>query len=256
MGAYPGSLVCARSLLANTADKLPPNERDGNRPLLTAADIDTSSITIRDFDWSGLIEAGVIIVIGLLVWTAARFLINRVVERAQKGYALFSSSKLKWAQPVMRNLDKKRRAQRADTIGALLRSAVSLFIWTIVIIMVLKAVGIDVAPLIASVGIVGITLGFGARELIRDALAGFFITIEDQYGIGDVIEVGDTIGTVQSVGIRITRIVDERGVIWYIRNGELAKVGNRSQGTYHEPEAGPAEHNDAAAAPTSAKGDS
>ena len=135
----------------------------------------------------------------------------------------------------MRGLDKKRRAQRADTIGALLRSAVSLSIWTVVIIMVLDAVGINIAPLLASVGIVGITLGFGARELIRDALAGFFITIEDQYGIGDIIEVGDTIGTVQSVGIRITRIVDARGVIWYIRNGELAKVGNRSQGDYQDP---------------------
>ena len=203
--------------------------------MLTAAEIETSSITIQDFDWPGLIEAGVIILIGLLVWTAARFLINRVVQRAQKGYALFSSSKLKWAQPVMRGLDKKRRAQRADTIGALLRSAVSLSIWTVVIIMVLGAVGINIAPLLASVGIVGITLGFGARELIRDALAGFFITIEDQYGIGDIIEVGDTIGTVQSVGIRITRIVDTRGVIWYIRNGELAKVGNRSQGDYQDP---------------------
>ena len=222
--------------------------------MLTAAEIDTSSITIEDFDWSGLIQAGIIIVVGMLVWTAARFLINRVVQRAQKGYALFSSSKLKWAQPVMRNLDKKRRAQRADTIGALLRSAVSLCIWTVVIIMVLGAVGLDIAPLIASVGIVGITLGFGARELIRDALAGFFITIEDQYGIGDVIEVGDTIGTVQSVGIRITRIVDARGVIWYIRNGELAKVGNRSQGNFHEsagePEQDPAA--DAGSAPAAA----
>ncbi|MCC3270019.1 mechanosensitive ion channel family protein [Arthrobacter gengyunqii] len=209
--------------------------------MLTAAEIDTPSVPIEDFDWTGLIQAGFIILTGLLLWTAARFLINRVVQRAQKGYALFSSSKLKWAQPVMRTLDKKRRAQRADTIGALLRSAVSLFIWTTVIIMVLKAVGIDVAPLIASVGIVGITLGFGARELIRDALAGFFITIEDQYGIGDVIEVGDTIGTVQSVGIRITRMVDDRGVIWYIRNGELAKVGNRSQGNYREPQEVPEE---------------
>ncbi|MCC9196306.1 mechanosensitive ion channel [Arthrobacter sp. zg-Y820] len=219
--------------------------------MLTAGEIETSSIKIENFDWPGLIQAGVIILIGLLVWTAATFLINRVVQRAQKGYALFSSSKLKWAAPVMRNLDKKRRAQRADTIGALLRSAVSLFIWTTVIIMVLQAVGIDVAPLIASVGIVGITLGFGARELIRDALAGFFITIEDQYGIGDVIEVGDTIGTVQSVGIRITRIVDARGVIWYIRNGELAKVGNRSQGDFSdpagEPEQSPAKAADAAA---------
>ena len=189
-------------------------------------------MTVEDFDWSGLIQAGLIILAASIVWFLARFLINRLVARAQKGYSLFSASKLKWAQPVMRTLDKKRRAQRADTIGALLRSAVNLSIWTVAIIMVLDAIGINIAPLLASVGIVGIALGFGARELIRDALAGFFITIEDQYGIGDVIEVGDTVGTVQSVGIRITRIIDDRGVIWYIRNGELAKVGNRSQGRY------------------------
>nr|WP_304661591.1 mechanosensitive ion channel domain-containing protein [Arthrobacter sp. zg-Y238] len=179
-----------------------------------------------------MIEAALIVLAATGVWFVARFLINRLVARAQKGYSLLHSSKIKWAQPVMRNLDKKRRAQRADTIGALLRSAVNVSIWTVAIIMVLDAVGINIAPLLASVGIVGIALGFGARELIRDALAGFFITIEDQYGIGDVIEVGDTAGTVQSVGIRITRIIDDRGVIWYIRNGEIAKIGNRSQGTY------------------------
>ncbi|MDK1328039.1 mechanosensitive ion channel domain-containing protein [Arthrobacter sp. zg-Y1143] len=200
--------------------------------MVSASEIDLSSVTVGDFDWSGLIEAAVIVVAASVVWFFARFVINRLVSRAQKGYSLFHSSRLKWAQPVMRNLDKKRRAQRADTIGALLRSAVNVSIWTVAIIMVLDAVGINIAPLLASVGIVGIALGFGARELIRDALAGFFITIEDQYGIGDVIEVGDTVGTVHSVGIRITRITDERGVIWYIRNGEIAKIGNRSQGSF------------------------
>ncbi|MCC3291472.1 MULTISPECIES: mechanosensitive ion channel family protein [unclassified Arthrobacter] len=200
--------------------------------MLSASEIDLSSVTVNDFDFSGLIEAAFIVLAATGVWFVARFLINRLVARAQKGYSLLHSSKIKWAQPVMRNLDKKRRAQRADTIGALLRSAVNVSIWTVAIIMVLDAVGINIAPLLASVGIVGIALGFGARELIRDALAGFFITIEDQYGIGDVIEVGDTAGTVQSVGIRITRIIDDRGVIWYIRNGEIAKIGNRSQGTY------------------------
>ncbi|WP_066298356.1 mechanosensitive ion channel family protein [Arthrobacter luteolus] len=192
---------------------------------------------MTEFDFSGLLEAGIIVLAGLVAWLVARYLISKVVERAQKGSALFRTGRLRWAQPVMRNLDNKRRVQRADTIGALLRSSVTVGIWTVVIIMVLDAVGINIAPLLASVGIVGIALGFGARELIRDALAGFFITIEDQYGIGDVIEVGDTTGTVQSVGIRITRIVDERGVIWYIRNGEFAKVGNRSQGRFVEPDA-------------------
>ncbi|MGW9405494.1 mechanosensitive ion channel family protein [Arthrobacter sp. NPDC055585] len=196
---------------------------------------DTPGIEMKEFDFSGLLEGGIIILTALIVWLIARFLISKVVARAQKGSSLLRTQRLRWAHPVMRNLDHKRRAQRADTIGALLRSSVSVAIWTVAIIMVLDAVGINIAPLLASVGIVGIALGFGARELIRDALAGLFITIEDQYGIGDVIEVGDTTGTVQSVGIRITRLVDERGVIWYIRNGEFAKVGNRSQGKYVPP---------------------
>jgi len=199
------------------------------------ATTDTAAIEISEFDFSGLLEGGIIILAATVLWLVARFLISKVVARAQKGSSLLRSQRLRWAQPVMRNLDNKRRAQRADTIGALLRSCVSVAIWTVAVIMVLGAVGVNIAPLIASVGIVGIALGFGAREVIRDALAGFFISIEDQYGIGDVIEVGDTTGTVQSVGIRITRLVDERGVIWYIRNGEFAKVGNRSQGKYVPP---------------------
>ncbi|MER2134676.1 MAG: mechanosensitive ion channel domain-containing protein [Arthrobacter sp.] len=199
------------------------------------ATTDTAGIEISEFDFSGLLEGGIIILAATVLWLVARFLISKVVARAQKGSSLLRSQRLRWAQPVMRNLDNKRRAQRADTIGALLRSSVSVAIWTVAVIMVLGAVGVNIAPLIASVGIVGIALGFGAREVIRDALAGFFISIEDQYGIGDVIEVGDTTGTVQSVGIRITRLVDERGVIWYIRNGEFAKVGNRSQGSFVPP---------------------
>ena len=219
-------------------------EKDGQTAVLKATETNTASVTF-DFDWSGLMEAGLIIVAGLAVWLAARFLIARIVARAQRGGSLLNSTKLRWASPVLRNVESKRRAQRADTIGALLRSAVTVSIWTVVAIMVLDVVGINIAPLLASVGIVGIALGFGARELIRDAIAGLFITIEDQYGIGDVIEAGDTVGTVDSVGIRITRLVDERGVIWYIRNGDLAKVGNRSQGSFVNPE--PAQPSPAAA---------
>lgn len=198
------------------------------------ATTDTPPIEMS-FDVSGLLDGGIIILAALIVWLIARFLISKVVARAQKGSALLRTQRLRWAQPVMRNLDNKRRVQRADTIGALLRSSVTVAIWTVAVIMVLDALGTNIAPLLASVGIVGIALGFGAREVIRDALAGLFITMEDQYGIGDVIEVGDTTGTVQSVGIRITRLVDERGVIWYIRNGEFAKVGNRSQGQFVPP---------------------
>jgi small conductance mechanosensitive channel len=91
---------------------------------------------------------------------------------------------------------------------------------------------VDVAPLLTSVGILGVAIGFGAQQLIRDFLAGIFITIEDQYGIGDVIVTSEVIGTVESVGLRITRVRAEDGAIWYLRNGEILRVGNRSQGDY------------------------
>jgi small conductance mechanosensitive channel len=102
----------------------------------------------------------------------------------------------------------------------------------IVIIYVLKFLNVDIAPLLTSVGILGVVIGFGAQQLIRDFLAGIFITIEDQYGIGDVIVSAEVVGTVESVGLRITRLRAEDGAIWYLRNGEILRVGNRSQGDY------------------------
>ncbi len=182
-----------------------------------------------------LLHAGIIIVAGLLLWLVVRFLINRMVRRVRGGSDLFRKPHFKWAQPVLRTLDHKRRVQRTETIGALLRSVSGLTIAIIVFMMALQAIGVDIGPILASVGIVGIAIGFGAREIIRDAFLGFFITLEDQYGIGDTIEVGDTVGVVQSVGLRITRLIDDDGAIWYIRNGDIMKVGNRSQGDYVAP---------------------
>ena len=106
---------------------------------------------------------------------------------------------------------------------------------SITIIYVLNNLDVDIAPLLTSVGILGVAIGFGAQQLIRDFLAGIFITIEDQYGIGDVIETSEVVGTVESVGLRITRVRSEDGAIWYLRNGEILRVGNRSQGNYVAP---------------------
>jgi len=94
---------------------------------------------------------------------------------------------------------------------------------------------VDIAPLLTSVGILGVAIGFGAQQLIRDFLAGIFITIEDQYGIGDIIETSEVVGTVESMGLRITRVRSDDGAIWYLRNGEILRVGNRSQGNYVAP---------------------
>ncbi len=112
------------------------------------------------------------------------------------------------------------------------------------IMYVLKNLNVDIAPLLTSVGILGIAIGFGAQQLIRDFLAGIFITLEDQYGIGDVIETSEVVGVVESMNLRITRVRADDGTIWYLRNGEILRVGNRSQGTYIAPPAPPADEAD------------
>ena len=90
--------------------------------------------------------------------------------------------------------------------------------------------GIPIAPLLASAGVAGVALGFGAQSLVKDFLSGIFMIFEDQYGVGDVIDTGEAVGTVEEVTLRITRLRDANGVTWYVRNGEIIRVGNRSQG--------------------------
>jgi small conductance mechanosensitive channel len=123
-----------------------------------------------------------------------------------------------------------RRQQRAESIGQLLRSASSLIIYGIATLLILTTLGIDIGPLIASAGVIGVALGFGAQTLVKDYLSGVFLVIEDQYGIGDLVDLGPVIGTVEEVALRVTRLRDQSGVVWYVRNGEILRVANRSQG--------------------------
>ncbi len=97
-------------------------------------------------------------------------------------------------------------------------------------VLVLGELGINVAPILASAGVVGVALGFGAQNLVKDFIAGIGIILEDQYGVGDVVDLGEASGTVEAVGLRITRLRDVNGVVWYARNGEILRVGNKSQG--------------------------
>ena len=214
-------------------------------PLAEAINIEPEKIDLVSI----LITVGV----GLAVWIVARFIILRITRRVSAGSSFFKKPHFKWVQPAIRALDHERRSQRAETIGSLLTSLVSVIVVVIVIIYVLKYMNVDVAPLLTSVGILGVAIGFGAQQLIRDFLAGIFITIEDQYGIGDVIVTSEVVGTVESVGLRITRVRAEDGAIWYLRNGEILRVGNRSQGDY-VPLESPDDNNEpgASAAPVTA----
>lgn len=124
----------------------------------------------------------------------------------------------------------ERRRQRAEAVGSILRSTVSFVVLSLAFVLILGELGIDLAPIIASAGIVGVAFGFGAQSLVKDFLAGIFMILEDQYGVGDVVDVDTVSGTVEDVGLRTMRLRDENGTVWYVRNGTITRVGNRSQG--------------------------
>ncbi len=164
-----------------------------------------------------------------------RYLVHRLINRlvrtttAERKSGLLRTrmpSALREATGLM----SERRRQRAEALGSVLRSIASATIFSVAVMLVLGELGINLGPLLASAGIVGLAIGFGAQNLVKDFLAGLFMLLEDQYGVGDVVDVGETTGTVEAVGLRITTIRDARGVVWYMRNGEIVRVGNKSQG--------------------------
>ncbi|QLQ37425.1 mechanosensitive ion channel family protein [Micromonospora robiginosa] len=174
----------------------------------------------------------------LLIAVAARWAlhrtINRLVRTTTQGTVPTMLRPLRERIPSA-TLDPEqfvpeRRRQRAEAIGSVLRSLVTAFVFGIALLMMLKEFSFDLAPLLASAGIAGVALGFGAQSLVKDLIAGLFMLIEDQYGVGDTVDLGEATGVVEAVGLRVTTVRDGRGVLWYIRNGEIVRVGNKSQG--------------------------
>jgi moderate conductance mechanosensitive channel len=122
-----------------------------------------------------------------------------------------------------------RTRQRAETLGVVMRSVTKVVIGVVAGLLVLGEVGVNLAPLLAGAGIVGIALGFGSQTLVRDFLSGIFMLVEDQFGVGDIIDVGEASGTVEGISLRTTRVRDVQGVVWHVPNGEIRRVGNFSQ---------------------------
>src|SRR5690606_1086356 len=109
------------------------------------------------------------------------------------------------------------------------KSIISGVVLAVIVTMALSELGVNIAPIIASAGIIGLALGFGAQTLVKDFLSGIFMLVEDQYGVGDVVDLGEASGTVEAVSLRVTRLRDINGTVWYVRNGEVVRVGNMSQ---------------------------
>ncbi len=174
-----------------------------------------------------------ILVIALILRYVVRRMIRRLTRSAgdgRPGLLRPLRERMPTTLQEATGLRSERRRQRAEALGSVLGSLASLTIFAVAGMMILGELGLNLAPLIASAGIAGLALGFGAQNLVKDFIAGLFMLLEDQYGVGDVVDVGEASGTVEAVGLRITTIRDPRGVLWYIRNGEIVRVGNKSQG--------------------------
>jgi small conductance mechanosensitive channel len=173
-----------------------------------------------------------ILVIAFILRWLARRAIDRVVRRASEGSVPSVLARTKAGELLgdLRPGAADRRRERALTMGSVLKSIVGALIMGIAGIMILAELGVNIAPILTGAGILGVALGFGAQNFVKDFLAGIFMILEDQVGVGDVVDTGHATGTVEAVGLRVTRLRDEQGTIWYVRNGEILRIGNLSQG--------------------------
>jgi moderate conductance mechanosensitive channel len=187
-------------------------------------------------DWTHMLLAkpaaiGGLILIGILLRILLARVIDRLAKRAAEGTVpgVLQNSKARQMFLETSGVALERRRQRAATMASLLKSISTGVIFVIVLFMVIAQLGYNIGPLIASAGILGVALGFGAQSLVKDFLSGIFMILEDQYGVGDVVNVGEATGEVEAVGLRVTRLRDVDGTVWYVRNGEILAVGNMSQ---------------------------
>jgi small conductance mechanosensitive channel len=191
----------------------------------------------RTSDW--LIAKPTSIILLVIVGFIVRWVLHRVIDRLTQHAAtvtvpeVFKGATATKARELLleaATLSAERRQQRANTMASMLKSITTAVVFSIVAFMAAAELGYDIAPLIASAGIIGVALSLGAQSLIKDFLSGIAMMWEDQFGVGDAVDVGAATGTVEAVGLRVTRLRDDNGITWYVRNGEILRVGNLSEG--------------------------
>ena len=205
-----------------------------------AAAAEPNLICTLVYGWTGVtwlsLAAGTIfkiVFVVVLAWLLTRFTrrgIRRFVHRLTRE-GTERAGFLRAMSPLADTgtINLQRATARAQTIGEVARSFAVVAIWITAGITVLGAFNINLGPLIAGAGIAGVALGFGAQNLVRDFLSGMFMLLEDQYGVGDVVDLGEATGIVESVSLRTTRLRAVDGTVWYVPNGEVRRVGNMSQ---------------------------
>ncbi|WP_425555510.1 mechanosensitive ion channel family protein [Kitasatospora kazusensis] len=181
----------------------------------------------------GTLKIVLIVLLAMVLRAVIRKLISQTVARMARHHEHHEHGDLSRFGGLLANagvVNTERRKQRSEAMGSVLRSVASFSIMGTAALMVISALGLDLAPLLASAGVAGVAIGFGARNLVTDFLSGVFMIMEDQYGVGDEIDTGVATGKVLEVGLRVTKLRGANGEIWYIRNGEVKRIANMSQG--------------------------
>ncbi|MFF4319936.1 mechanosensitive ion channel family protein [Streptomyces sp. NPDC001568] len=194
-----------------------------------AAESVTNAASFIEENWATWLSIGLRILLIVVIAAALRSVVRKALTKL---ISRMNSSAEAVEGTALGGLlvNAERRRQRSEAIGSVLRSVASFLILGTAALMVLAALKIDLAPLLASAGVAGVAIGFGARNLVTDFLSGVFMIMEDQYGVGDKIDAGVASGEVIEVGLRVTKLRGDNGEIWYVRNGEIKRIGNLSQG--------------------------
>lgn len=186
------------------------------------------------FDWpDSAISIAVVLVVSIVVRAVLRRVVKTATETSIKVSEQHRAAEGARASRILRQVGlaaSTRHEARLRTTGSVLKNAVDVVVVIIATLMVMRVLDIPLEPVLASAGIGGVALAFGAQSLVKDYLSGLFMIFEDQYGVGDIINTGDVTGTVEDVGLRVTRLRDMGGQVWYVRNGEILRIGNQSQG--------------------------
>jgi small-conductance mechanosensitive channel len=163
-------------------------------------------------------------------------MINRSVRRAVDRPL---TSRNQMAQKLIdaTTVSAERRKQRIESLGSLASSTVSFVIFLVAILMILAEMGFNITTLVAGTSVVAVTLAFGMQSIVKDLVSGVFMLVEDQLGVGDYVDMEKASGVVEAIGLRVTELRDKDGTVWYVRNGEIVRVGNYSQGGPGEPPA-------------------
>ncbi|MEW2398523.1 mechanosensitive ion channel family protein [Streptomyces sp. NPDC046862] len=214
------------SVLLSAAD---PTEGPTAPTLQDAQESATNAASWVEENWSTWLAIGLrvllILVIAAVLRVAIRRAITKLIDRMNRTASAVDGTAL---GGLLVNVERRR--QRSQAIGSVLRSVASFLIMGTAGLMILATFEINLAPLLASAGVAGVAIGFGARNLVTDFLSGVFMILEDQYGVGDTVDAGVASGEVIEVGLRVTKLRGDNGEIWYVRNGEVKRIGNLSQG--------------------------